>query len=345
MEGLYEKATQLSRVGIWEWNPVTNETFWHGNKYRLFGYEPNEFEITIDSAFKTVHPDDVNHIFQILKEKLPKEDVFDYEYRGIKKDGTEICVWVRIEVERNEKGDPIKITGISQDITNRKQLENNIKELNSDLELKVQERTKELEQKNTEIELLLKELHHRVKNNLMVSASLLNLQINENSNTEVVQALKTASQRIKTIGLLHKVILGTDKSNNLSAIKYFEMLFASIVESTGRMVNVEVNANFDFISLDKLTHLGLIMNELCMNSMKHAFTNGEVGQIVFEMKSLKDSIEITYNDGSNLKNRKVAKSNDTGLGSFLIQGLIYEQLEGTLSYILDSNNILIKIPN
>lgn len=341
---LYEKATDLSRVGIWKWNPVTNETVWFANKFKLFGYEPDEFEITLDSAFKTVHSDDAKHIFQVLEEKLPTEDVFDYEYRGIKKDGSEISVWVRIEVIRDAEGKPIDVLGISQDISERKRLENRVLELNKDLELKVKERTKDLAQKGKEIEQLLQELHHRVKNNLMVSVSLLNLQINENSNTEVVQALETASQRIKTIGLLHKVILGTDKSNNLNTVKYFEMLFTSIIEPSGKKVNVEVNANFDFISLDKLTHLGLIMNELCMNSMKYVFADGKNSQIVFEMKSLKDSIEITYNDGSDLKNRKNAKSKDTGLGSFLIQGLIYEQLDGTLSYELDSNNILITIP-
>ena len=344
MQHLYEKATELSRVGIWHWNPLTNKTIWFNNKFRLFGYEPNEFEITIDSAFKTVHPDDVNYIFKILEEKLPTEDVFEYEYRGIKKDGSEIFIWVRAEVERDNDGNPIRVIGISQDITARRHLEDEIKSLNNELEEKVKKRTRELELKNGENELLLKELHHRVKNNLMVTASLLNLQAHEEEIEEAASALKTASQRVKTIGLMHKVILGADQCSKISTIEYFKLLFESIIESSGKEVNINVKANIDLISLDKLTYLGLVLNELCMNSVKHTFADKVAGELNFEINSSHNLIEITYSDGSDLKERVACISKSEGLGTILIEGLVCDQLNGSIAYDEERHNILIKIP-
>jgi len=81
-----------------------------------------------------MYPDDILGVLQLLQEKMPIYNEFDYEYRGIHKQGMIINIWVRVEVIRDNEGNAIGVSGISQDITERKKLEEEIRSINSSLE-------------------------------------------------------------------------------------------------------------------------------------------------------------------------------------------------------------------
>jgi PAS domain S-box-containing protein len=216
----YKKALGLAKMALWNWEVASNETFWCDEKFELFGYEPNEFELTMENAFKTVHPDDVKSVFKVLEDNLPANDFFEYEYRGIKKDGTVMDMWVRVSVDRDEKGVPVKVNGISQDITQRKSLENKIQLLNENLESKVIERTKSLEKKNDENVLLVKEMHHRVKNNLQIISSILSLQQRFVDDETASSILIESTKRIKSIALIHDSLYKQDNLSEIDVKKY-----------------------------------------------------------------------------------------------------------------------------
>lgn len=300
----YQEAMAIARMGLWEWDVLTNETKWSDDKFILFGYEPHEFELTMENAFKTVHPDDQSKIFKILEEKLPNEDYFDYEYRGIKKNEEVMYVWVRVNVKRGKKGEPLVVYGISQDITERKKLERKIKRLNNSLEKKVHDRTIDLEKKNREKELLMREMHHRVKNNLQIISSILSLQQNYLSDNKLNDVLQQSVRRIKSMAIIHDSLYSQSNLEEIRLKNYINRLFGLYIDES-RDIKVEVDVPDCALTIAKMVPLGLLMNELIANSIKHAFDDEQKGFI--EMKiELSDSFKMVYRDnGKGMQNKKI----------------------------------------
>jgi len=314
----YKRALELAQMAIWNWDVATNLTYWCDEKYQLFGYQPNEFELTMENAFKTVHPDDVQPIYKTLEENLPINDFFEYEYRGIKKDGSIINMWVRVNVERDQNGNAIKVHGISQDITQRKKLESKVLLMNQDLESIVLERTKSLEKKNNENILLVKEMHHRVKNNLQIISSLLSLQQRFIDDKAAKHVLINRNKRIQSIALIHDSLYKQDNLTEIDVKKYVENLF-ELHFSEDKNVKTTIACSDFNLPIDKMVPIGIILNELISNSVKHGFgdlqtlNNQAKGEISITFCN-EDLLCIDYNDngkGFNMEN--VNKSNSFGL--------------------------------
>ncbi|MFT5600535.1 MAG: two-component sensor histidine kinase [Flavobacteriales bacterium] len=331
----YKKALELAQIALWNWEVATNVTCWFDEKFQLFGYEPNEFEVTMENAFKTVHPDDVQAIFKTLEENLPINDFFEYEYRGIKKDKSIINVWVRVNVERNEKGEPFKVHGISQNITQRKNLENKIHLLNENLESTVVKRTKLLEKKNDENVLLVKEMHHRVKNNLQIISSILNLQQRFVKDETAKKILSESTKRIKSIALIHDSLYKQDNLIGIDVKKYIENLFSLHFSEDDNIKTNIICSNFQ-LPINKMVPLGIILNELISNSIKHGFSydqsandqkvNGEISISL----SNENEFKLQYSDnGKGFDPDEINKSGSFGLD--LIDTLT-EDLEAQIKY-------------
>lgn len=289
----YRKAIEIAQMGLWNWNPITNEVNWSDEKFALFGYDPQEFELNMETAFKTVFPDDVAHIGKVLDANLPSEDYFEYSYRGVKKQGDIIHVWVRVQVDRDEEGNPIMIHGISQDRTAQLKLEGEVRELNKNLEKKVAQRTSELALKNEQNEFLVREMHHRVKNNLQVISSILNLQKTHIKDESSLEALELCVKRIKSMAIIHDSLY---KYENLSQIRLQKYLKELI-----KVYNTENNIQFELeiadreLGLDLMVPVGLILNELIANSSLHAFNNVNKGKISINI-NFNDAIQLSYKD-------------------------------------------------
>lgn len=297
----YKKSLISGKLGFWEWNAISNKTYWSDEKYILFGYNPQEFEVTFENAFESVHKDDVAMILATLEEKMPICEEFDYEYRGIQKSGNIINVWVKVEVIRNEKGEPIGVYGISQDISDRKKLEFDIININASLEKLVEERTRELQLKINENNLLLKEMHHRVKNNLQVMSSILSLQKNYFTDENLKRALDQSVARIKTMALIHESLYSKNNLEQINVKIYFEQLFSYHLADLHK-IDIVLKLPNIFLSIDKMMPLGMIINELISNSIKHAFGNESMPQIEFIISETEHEIGVFYSDnGSGYK--------------------------------------------
>ena len=178
-------------------------------------------------------------------------------------------------------------------------------------------------------ELLLKEIHHRVKNNLEVVSSLLALQSAQINDTQTKDAMQESQNRVQSIGIVHqKLYQGT----NLGAIEmkdYFINLSESILDSFGAEKRVTIECameNLD-VDIDTAVPLGLIVNELLTNTLKYAFPEGQQGKVLIKLQKKNDGIlqlEVSDNGIG-----KTGITQGTGFGGQLVS-LLTQQLSGTM---------------
>ena len=193
--------------------------------------------------------------------------------------------------------------------------------------------TAALAKKNIENELLLKEIHHRVKNNLQTISSLLSLQSESIIDKGAYAAVQESKNRVASMALIHQKLY---QGENLAAIEmrdYFETIGKAIIDSFGeRAENISLKVEMKNVELDVDTAIpiGLITNELVTNSIKYAFPNNQKGQILITLAQEKNGLlklNITDN-GQGVASEPFVKK-EKGFGTLLIQ-LLTTQLGGKL---------------
>lgn len=203
-----------------------------------------------------------------------------------------------------------------------------------------------IEQKNKDNELLLGEIHHRVKNNLQVISSLLSLQERDVSDASVKSAILEGKERVKSMELVHKMLYRENKFSGIEMYDYVNNLSLGLFESFGLGKNdVMLNAPFKPITLDVDTAvpLGLILNELIINSLKHARQTSEKLHLTIEMYQNNSKLIVTISD--NGKGRISDIENSDSFGLKIVKSLI-RQLKGTMTikeesglhYFIELNN-------
>jgi PAS domain S-box-containing protein len=291
-------------------------------------------------------------IHKAIFRRMAGEDVPAYEMQILARDGTSRMVLANGAAIMFE-GKPASLNVLS-DITDRKLMEEEVRSLNRVLEQRVQARTEALvnanEQLTAEIaarthaeqevirslrekDLLLREIHHRVKNNLQIIASLLKLQSRHIGDPRVLESLNESQSRIRTMALVHERIY---RSSNLAEINlrdYLTYLTRQIFQFYNIQHNqVESSVVVDEIltDIDTVTPLGLIVNELVSNSLKHAFPDGRKGKISLTCTSEgQDIVSVVYQDnGIGLPVGLDWKQTES-LGLRLVNSLI-DQLNGTI---------------
>jgi PAS domain S-box-containing protein len=185
-------------------------------------------------------------------------------------------------------------------------------------------------------DLVLREIHHRVKNNLMVLASLLKMQGSTHANPEVADALVEAQSRIRTMTLIHEKLYRARDAKHLNCAWYLkslaEEIFAAFQVSRSR-ISLTVEAPSTEVAVDILTPCGLLVNELLTNALKHAFGPAERGAITLSFSHKKDCpYVLSLSDtGRGLPEGFGIKDGST-LGMQLI-AMLTKQLGGTLEIV------------
>lgn len=188
-----------------------------------------------------------------------------------------------------------------------------------------------LQQQNEEKEFLLKEIHHRVKNNLEIVSSLLALQSEQIEDRKVRDTMLKSQHRVHSMSMIHQKLY---QGKSLSAIEmkdYFVNLSNYIVDTFGAHDRIEINCQMDALELDvdMAVPIGLIVNELLTNSMKYAFPNGEKGQVSISLTEKDSHLNLEVSD--NGIGKPVSGSNEgTGFGTQLVS-LLTKQLEGKMT--------------
>jgi PAS domain S-box-containing protein len=188
-----------------------------------------------------------------------------------------------------------------------------------------------LEHSLKEKEVLLSEVHHRVKNNLAIISGLIQLQVYEEDNILLKEKLVSGITRIQTIGSIHELLY---QSNSLTQLR-FDKSIRQLVENLYdiydqlQLIDLDINLSPTTININQAVPACLVINELVTNALQHAFTTKDTGQISIDLSKNEDELlSLTISDnGKGLPDHISSISQNSSLGFQLVNTLI-KQLEG-----------------
>uniref|UniRef100_UPI0025B83DB3 sensor histidine kinase n=2 Tax=Cecembia sp. TaxID=1898110 RepID=UPI0025B83DB3 len=201
---------------------------------------------------------------------------------------------------------------------------------------------KELSIKNNQNVLLLKEIHHRVKNNLEVVSGLLALQSAKMDDPTMQEVMLASQNRVHSMGILHQKLYQSEHLAFIEMKNYFENLCINILDSYNETDRIKVNIEMKELEMDVDTAvpLGLIVNELLTNALKYAFPKGVKGNIELRLENLnEDNFQLKISDNG------VGKSSDekakgTGFGTQLVD-LLTRQIDGKLMQDVSNGTMIL----
>ncbi len=179
-----------------------------------------------------------------------------------------------------------------------------------------------------EREILLAEIHHRIKNNLALVSSMLQLKELSLTDNQAKEALIESRKRIKSTALVHEMLYRNDRFNNISINEYITELFENLKPNPS--IELILEGEDQLLELNKASSFGLLMHELIMNTMKHSFKEKQLGQLKIEITKNTNQININYCDCSGKFPADVDFYNATSTGLVLIHTFI-EQLNGSIT--------------
>jgi two-component sensor histidine kinase len=254
---------------------------------------------------------------------------------------------------RDSKGRIIGAIETLEDITDRKAAEESLKTFVEDLERKVTERTSDLSDINmklmTEIdiridaekqltktvgekEVLLREVHHRIKNNLQIIISFLNLQSRYMTDGTTLSAFRESQNRIKAMALVHEKLYQSTDISRINLDDYVRFLGNSLFQffgMKGKGITLTMDIRDISLVIDTAIPIGLMINELISNSLKHAFPGEREGEISIAIKRENNSLSILFRDTGVGIPQDIDWQNAKSLGLRLVVSLV-EQLQGTI---------------
>jgi two-component sensor histidine kinase len=261
------------------------------------------------------------------------------ELCGLRRDGTELPIEIAFNVLVTAEGR--FLLGSLVDITRRKAAEREREELlgqfrklNADLEQRVQARTAALSATLKEREVLLQEVHHRVKNNLQVISSLINMQARALREGRGRDALQECQTRVQAIALIHEQLYRSGDYAQVPFSEYARSLARNIFAATGvpaARVRLQFAVEEVSLAVDRAIPCGLILNELITNALKHAFPDERPGTIRVELAPAADggfSVAVR-DDGVGLPADLDARAPST-LGIHLVR-MLAAQLDAVLA--------------
>jgi PAS domain S-box-containing protein len=286
----------------------------------ICGYTPEELNSLKNHWAGLIHPDDNEKVLKEGSRILKKRTNLIQIYRII--DKYQKVKWVedRKTSVFSGEGEFLGIDGIVFDVTDR---------------IKAVEK---IHNSAKEKDLLIKEIYHRVKNNLATLSSLLNLQSLHIEDVQAKIAFQETKDRILSMALVHQQLYRSEDFSNINYKEYAKTMVTNIFDASGNTKNIRLHFDLDdiSISIDKAIPCGLVLNELVTNATKHAFPENRTGNIQIIMKSLKGNMceLIVKDDGVGIdKNINIFEMKTMGL---VLINLLIGQIDGTLN--VASNN-------
>lgn len=283
------------------------------------GYSPQEMsEMSINDIIAPGKLEGMKGIIDNLIEGKQLKNRLTVETFLMRQDNSQINVEINISLVRFS--DDAYMVMVARDITERKEFENALK---SSLKEK---------------EVLIREIHHRVKNNMQIISSLLNLQKQYVNDEEAVNVLLESQNRVKSMAMIHEKLYKTNNFSEINFGDYIKSLVDDLFRSYGAdPVQIKKKMIFDEIMLGLETAIpcGLIISELVTNTLKYAFPNHMEGEFRIEMYEIEGLYHLIISDNGVGMPPDINFDKTETLGLILVNTLV-NQLEGTVE--LESNN-------
>jgi PAS domain S-box-containing protein len=291
-----------------------NETilFWNRGATELYGWPPEEALGQV--AYRllgTRFPEP----FQAIKAELLQRGRWAGDLAQTRRDGSPLVVSSRWALQRDAQGEPLAFLEINSDVTARTHMEAQIRA------------------SLAEKEVLLKEVHHRVKNNLQVISSLLSLQSASGQHPSVYDFVLESERRIQAMALVHETLYQGSDVARFPLATYVRTLNAHLMHAySGEADRITVHTQVEAVDLPLETAVpcGLILSELLSNCLKHAFPNGEAGEVTVTLTREADRLRLTVRDSGCGFPEHLDFRQTESLGLQLVCALT-DQLQGTIA--------------
>ena len=312
------EGQRMAHLGTWERNLDDGQIVWSDEIWRILDLDPGSIEPTPEFFFDVVHPDDLAGLINMIEAAY--EQPRASEYRIIRPNGEIRYIDSRREVHTDETGRPQTMIGTLLDVTDRKVAENAL--------------ASSLREKET----LLREVHHRVKNNLQIIASLLRFQSKKARNPDDVAVFREGQDRLKSMILVHEKLYGSADLSNIDFGDYVrtlvEQLFQSYDEQADKVL-VSVDADHVMLPIEIALPCGMIISELLTNVFKYAFPEAKAGTATVSIKHREERIFVAVTDTGIGMPAEIDIDDPNTFGLQLVRNLA-EQIGGTLGLVAES---------
>ena len=281
----------------------------------ITGYTPEELK---KLTFQEItYPEDLAADLEYVRQILAGEiDRYSMEKRYIHKDSSVIWVNLTVSLVPDELRGEKHFIVVVEDISTRKTAEATVKT--------------SLEEK----EVLLREIHHRVKNNMQVISSLLSLQAANIEDARLHQLFQESQSRVRAMALIHEILYDADDLSSIDLSTYVSRLAASLTRMYGAdagQVRLNVESEDATLRIDDMVPCGLAISELVSNSMKYAFPDGREGEIDLRVTSTPEGgVKLVVRDDGVGLPAELDIRTTSSMGMGLVVGLVEKQLGGQL---------------
>jgi len=301
--------------------------------HEILGYD-REYIIG-KNVLDFVQPEDVEPVSKVFTHLLKTGQTQKVEYRCKHIDGEYLWVEAFGTILKDEQGDPEQLLFNTRNITERKKAENELREHQERLienKERIKENNKEIKKQLSEKETLLREVHHRIKNNIASIEALLSFKAHSTDNAEAKSILQDAISCIQSTHILYEKLLISKSFQEVSIKDYIDGLLDSLIAIFPESRNISIERNIeDFtISSKKVILLGIIINELLTNAFKYAFEGKDKGEIFVEVMKTENHVTLAVKDNGFGISERVDANESSGFGIELVK-MIAKQLEGTFT--------------
>lgn len=279
-------ATRAGGIAVWDWDLLTDFVLWDEHMYKLYQIAPGPDGISLSRWAACIHPEDRQRIEDEAGQAARAGSECATEFRIVWPGGEVRNLRASAIVSRAPDGTALHMTGVNIDVTDHRRKEAAI--------------SSALREKET----LLKELYHRVKNNLQLITSLFNLQARTLPPGGARTALSEGAGRVQAMALVHEKLYQSGKLSSIMLDTYVGELCVQLgvtASASTRGIALVAEVEPIEIGLELAVPVGLLLNELISNSLKHAFPDERPGRIV---------VQITMNDAG----RVTLRVSDDGVG-------------------------------
>jgi len=295
-------------------NSKGNIIFFNNSLSKIFGYTKEELSrkpltLLMPERFKKIYLNELQKFKKSGQHRLMGKTVTT---TGLKKDKNEFPFEMSLSAWESEG--KTYFTSIIRDLTERQKADEQIK--------------KSLQEK----EVLIREVHHRVKNNMQIISSLLNLQTRYVDDKETVNLLKESQNRVKSMAMIHEKLYQSHDLNHINIFDYINSLVKDLFYSYAipkNQIKPVIEVEEINLNIETAVPCGLIISEIISNSLKYAFPKGREGEVHISLKHKGEKFYLTISDNGIGFPESIDFNNTDSLGLKLVNSLT-EQIDGEL---------------